>query len=516
MIFANYNPALIKKFRLRSILKSIRLKFIIWYTLILTITFSLFSVILYHNFNHNLLKELDNRLHLKAEGIVRSIETYWETEKMEAGKYGSLKYVFNKINNANFSKIALRWVNDKTNNLDLMNLVVQIYDSSGTVIAPKQKALEPIVLPAETLQYIVKGNNHFDDYSVRLDKEKTLPFRVFSMPVFENNNVAYVVQVASPQTSIYSALNRLKFLLFLLLPLTVLITSVFAGEFLASITLKPLKQMIETVRQITAQKMEVRIALPESKDEIKQLAETFNNMLEKIDKSLTAEKQFIQDLSHELKTPLTIIKGELETTLKKNRSSEEYISILNSNLEEIDKISKMVEALLILARFDNESMQLKIESFDLVPLLKDLIEDFHIIAAHKEIQINFVPLAEPLPVSGDKEKLRRVFLNIIDNAIKYTPLKGSIHLDMGMEKKMVAIRICDTGIGISKEDQPLIFNRFYRADKSRSSIGFGLGLSIAKSITEAHQGTIEVESELNKGTTFTVFLPVPSPVSVAG
>ncbi|MBN2144760.1 MAG: HAMP domain-containing protein [Candidatus Aureabacteria bacterium] len=496
-----------KELRLRTFVKSIRLKFFLWYTLILTITFCLFSLALYHNFRHNLRKELDNRLHLKAEGIERSIETYWETEKLEASKYGSIKYVFNKINNANFAKIALRWVNEKSNKLDLMNIIVQIYNSNGEIVAPKEKALEPITLPDDILKHIVQGNSHYDDYTATIN-EKEIPFRVFSLPVFESDKVAYVVQVASPLSPINTVLNRLKFLLFLLLPLTVIITGAFAGEFLASITLKPLNQMIETVRQITAQKMKLRITLPETKDEIKQLAETFNNMLEKVDNSLTAEKQFIQDLSHELKTPLTIIKGELETTLKKERSPDEYIATLNSNLEEIDKISKMVEKLLILARFDNESMQLKMEPLDLVLLLKELTEDLHIMADQKDIRIDFDPPTTPARLVGDKVKLQQVFLNIIDNAVKYTPKKGSIRLELMTNTDHICVKISDTGIGISEADIPFIFNRFYRADKSRSSIGFGLGLSIAKSITEAHGGKITVNSTLNAGSIFILTFPI--------
>ena len=488
--------------------KSIRFRFIFWYTLILSITFLLFSFTLYHYFKYNLYKEFDNRLQLRAEGIVHSIETYWETEKMEARKYGSVKDVYNKINNANFVKIAQRWVKDKSNNLDLTNLIVHLYNSSCEIIATKEVQLQKIILPKSALEVILKGNQHLDNYEIGDEKN---PYRVFSMPVMENGVIAYIVQVAAPLISTLSVLNKLKILLFILLPLTVLTTSLFAGEFLASITLKPLEKMIETVQQITENKTQLRITLPETKDEIKQLAETFNGMLEKIDRSMWNQKQFIQDISHELRTPLTVLKGEFETTLKRVRSREEYISVLQSNLEEIDKINRMVEDLLILARYDNDQMQIKTVVFDIGDMLRDLVEDMSLIASQKNIRMN-LSCSEGNHFSADKEKIRMVIIILIDNAIKYTPENGTITVEVSREENKLKITVRDTGIGIGKEDRQLIFNRFFQVDRSRKTQGFGLGLSIAKSIVEAHQGSIQVDSEPGKGSLFTVRLPLTASV----
>ena len=489
------------------LIKSIRFRFIIWYTLILSMTFLLFSFILYYYFSHSLLNEFDTRLQLKAEGLVHSIETYWETEKIEARKYGSDKHVYNKINNENFIKMAQRWMRDKIRNLDLTNLVVQIYDPQGKPIASKAGTPKQITLSQKTLGFILQGESHQEDFHLEGKGKKLLHYRVFSMPVMENDIVAYIVQIAGSVSTIDQSMTNLKYILFLLLPLTVLTTSVFAGEFLASLTLKPLKKMIETVDLITASQTKVRITLPESKDEIKELAQTFNNMLEKIDQAMSAQKQFIQDVSHELRTPLTILKGEFETTLKRARSKEEYISILHSNLEEINRIHQMVEDLLILARFDNDQLVLKAGSCDLVALLSDLAEDMDILASQKKIKINFIP-TDYFNLNADKEKIRRVFLNLIDNAIKYTDENGSIIIETSKEEKMGRISIKDTGIGIAPEDIPYVLNRFYQADKSRKSKGYGLGLSIAKSIVEAHGGSISLKSELNKGTEFILRFPL--------
>ena len=262
----------------------------------------------------------------KAEGIARSINTYWETEKMDALKHGARKNVFSKINNANFLKIARRWVEERTNDPDLMNIIVQIYKPDGELIAFSLNALTHLNISKNTLHGLATNKTVYEDRQVTQGEEKPLDLRILVIPVFEEGKIAYIVQVGGPLNSIWETLKGLKFMLFLLLPITVVLASVLAGEFLASITLKPLKNMIATARQITAENMSLRIAPPETQDEIRELAETFNEMLEKIQQVFISQKQFIQDVSHELRTPLTIMRGELEVALKRQRSPQEYSS----------------------------------------------------------------------------------------------------------------------------------------------------------------------------------------------
>ena len=491
-------------------MKSIRFKFFFWYVIILAVTFSLFSIILYSNLKASLYKKSDELLLSRAEGVAGSIDTYWETEKLEAEKSGITSAVFSKINNSNFKKIAQRWVKEKTNDPQLLNIMIQVYGPSGELIAFSQSPQAQISLSQQALGYALKGSNYFDNRQIGLKKDELLPIRILTIPVIENSRVAYIVQVASPLATVYGALSRLRIILFVLLPLTVCAASMAAGEFLTSITLKPISKMIHTARQITKSgNMELRIKLPESKDEIRQLADTFNDMLDKINKSFISQKQFIQDISHELRTPLTIVKGELEVTLKKKRFVDEYPSILRSNLEEINKISRIVDNLLMLARFDSEGVALKRESLDLLQLIKDILGDVEMLATHKGILINLLA-KERLIMDGDKERLSRVFLNLFDNAIKYTPENGRLTLELEKKNNTAVIKISDSGIGIVDEDLPFIFDRFYRGDKSRSSAGFGLGLSIARSIVQAHHGRIEAESKPNQGATFIISLPLSS------
>jgi heavy metal sensor kinase len=292
----------------------------------------------------------------------------------------------------------------------------------------------------------------------------------------------------------------------LLLPVAIFLTSI-VGLFLAEFTLKPLKKIIKTVRQITAENLKLRIDLPDTKDEIKRLADTFNEMLAKLDQSFSSQQQFIHDISHELRTPLTILKGELEVTLKKVRPQKEYESILHSSLEEMNKISRIIENLLMLARFDNKDVSFEIKPLDLNQLMQNILDDITILSDQKDIQINFSP-EESIILEADEGQLRRAILNVLDNAIKYTTANGKVFVNLKKENNTAEIKISDTGIGMAKEHLPFIFDRFYRVDNSRNTNGFGLGLSIAKSIIKVHRGRIEVESQPNQGTTFIISLPL--------
>ena len=488
-------------------IRSIRFKIILWYMLILGATLSIFSIIVYHNFKGNLYEDTDDLLQSKAEGIAKSIDTYWETEKLDAIREGAPRDVFNKSGNLNFARIAQHWVEERSADTRLMNITVQINDNNGKPIVIEKNAPYAINLPMDKLKSsLAGGESRFDNIKVKLQDAKLIPLRLFTMPAVENNKVAYIVQVAEPLDQAYSTLDNLKMPLLIILPITVFITGV-AGAFLVKLTLNPVNAMIKTIHQITAENLSMRVDIPDTKDEIKKLADTFNDMLSKLDQAFTGERKFIQDVSHELKTPLTILKGELEVTLKKTRPPQEYESVLRSSLEEIDRISKIVNDLLTLARLDSGETPFNAQALDLNLLLKNTVEDIDILAQQKQVKINILT-KEKITLIGDEKCLKRLFLNLLDNAVKYTPESGAVSLSLNKNEFGAKIEITDTGIGISSEDLPHIFSRFYRARGIKNSSGFGLGLAIAKSIVDLHNGRIEVKSQLNRGTVFSVFLPL--------
>jgi heavy metal sensor kinase len=265
--------------------------------------------------------------------------------------------------------------------------------------------------------------------------------------------------------------------------------------------------MTRTIHQITSKNLNQRIKLTGANDEISRLAETFNEMLTRVDQAFSTQQQLLADISHELRTPLTVLKGKQEVALNKKRSQEEYAAVLRINLEEIYKMSQLVENLLILAQLEKKSDISAAQPVDLTGIISRVVNDMQILADQKNISLSFIPDGD-IFIKADENQVSRVFFNIIDNAIKYTKNNGKVEVSMYKDKAYIGIEIRDTGIGIKEEELLHIFDRFYRADESRSSPGFGLGLSIVKSIIDAHKGEIRVESKLQEGTAFDVLLPL--------
>lgn len=220
------------------------------------------------------------------------------------------------------------------------------------------------------------------------------------------------------------------------------------------------------------------------------------------------QKQFISDVSHELRTPLSVLGSEIEVALKKNRQATFYRQILTSNKQEADRLSALVENLLFLAREYEGQQVVRLEKVDITDLVGDIIASLKDKSEKRKITVHFGLAEEAIVVLGQLLMLRQLFFNIIDNAINYTPASGTVWISLKTYKQSAQIMVKDTGIGIAKKDQKRIFERFYRADPSRSQVsGYGLGLAICQSIVKLHRGRITVHSRLGQGSTFTVLLP---------
>jgi signal transduction histidine kinase len=220
------------------------------------------------------------------------------------------------------------------------------------------------------------------------------------------------------------------------------------------------------------------------------------------------QKQFVSDVAHELRTPLSIMSGELEVALSKERTPEDYRQTLSSSKQETDRLIELSENLLFLARTDQRRQAIEFEKVDVTDLIGSIVASVQAESTEKEITIHFEPEGEPTFVRGQPAMLRRLFLNLIDNAIQYTPSHGEIWVSLATGKQYTEVKIRDSGAGIAAQDQEKIFDRFYRTDPSRSGTkGYGLGLAICRSIVELHQGSIAVRSALGEGSTFAVMLP---------
>lgn len=477
---------------------------------LLTLTLLIFSALVYHTFKKALYDDLDDLLGSRAEGIINAISTYWEIKKIETAEAGKLKQALVTQDADSFMALAGDWVIEKSKDPNLMSIFVQILNEKGEKIVSSKNMPRIQRLKEDDFQSVLNGEDSYNMVSGELPAGKSMTFRIYTRPAIDDGKVKYIVQVASSPGLLYIALSGLKLPLFILLPITVILTGV-AGAFLARLTLSPVDNMIHTLKQITAENLKLKIHLPDTKDEIKRLADTFNDMIERLERSFSSQQEFIEEVSHELRTPLTILKGELEIALKKLRSPREYEAVLASSLEEIGKMSRVIEDLLALARFDNNQMTLEIRRVDLGSLVGRALDDMKVLAEQKDIEIS-LSSQENIILDGDDFQLRRLFVNLFDNAIKYTSRKGKVTVMAHKDGTCAKVIVSDTGIGIPMDELPYIFDRFYQVARSRrANHGFGLGLSIAKSIVESHRGAIFVESQPDQGATFTVSLPLSYP-----
>jgi heavy metal sensor kinase len=269
------------------------------------------------------------------------------------------------------------------------------------------------------------------------------------------------------------------------------------------------KKIIEAAKKITAEDLSHRIESIGSKDEIGELAETFNDMISRIERSFKQIKQFSSDTSHELKTPLAAIRGEIEVALRKERGREEYKKILKSALEEIDKLQKIIDNLLLLAQMDSQNIKLSFKEIQLDEILLEAFEEIETLAKKKKLSL-ILKKIDQTGMKGDEILIKRLFVNLIDNAIKYTQEGGKVEIALEKEGDSAKFTVEDTGIGIPENRLPYIFDRFYRVDKARSreTGGCGLGLALAKWIAETHKGKIEVKSKVGEGSIFVVSFPL--------
>ena len=252
--------------------------------------------------------------------------------------------------------------------------------------------------------------------------------------------------------------------------------------------------------------------MTETRDILQRLSETFNNMLERLEAAFKKITQFTADASHELRTPIAVMRTRAELSLMKARTLEEYREALRKNYSDLEKTSDLVERLMLLARADYGAEVLNLSTVNLGDIVRDSCSQGRILSESKQISLHEETPASPVWVNADAHALRRLFLILIDNAIKYTPAGGRVEVLVATENGSAWAGVRDTGIGIAAEDLPNVFERFYRVDKARSreSGGVGLGLSIGRWIAEAHAGAIEVESSPGKGSVFRVRLPLVS------
>lgn len=326
---------------------------------------------------------------------------------------------------------------------------------------------------------------------------------VFTMPLYSpRGQHVGAMQILSPLSTLEAATDRLLRVM-IGVGIVALVLSFMVGSVIAGQALQPIDTIAQIAKQITAaQDLDKRIPYEGPPDELGQLAATFNLTLERLDKLFKSQRRLVADVSHEMRTPLTTIQGNLDM-IKRFGADAETIAIIES---EVQRMARMVSDLLMLAQADAGRLPLRESIVDLNSLAVEVDRQVQYLAKTVEVRLD---AGSAVRVRGDADRLKQLMLNLVTNAIKYTLTDGVVEFRVRQENGYAFIQVSDTGIGIPKEDIPYIFDRFYRVDKARARAmgGVGLGLSIARWIAEAHQGRIWVESEEGKGSTFTVQLP---------
>lgn len=322
------------------------------------------------------------------------------------------------------------------------------------------------------------------------------------------NNTGYSVSLGYELSTIKALQKKIIRLFFTSFPFVVLASVLFV-YFVTQRLMRIVDTITETTARITSKNLNERIPIPAGKDEITNLIVTINAMIDRLEKSFIMIQQFSQDAAHELRTPMTIIRGEIENMMLQKKLTKNNAKSLESVLEEIHYLSSIVNKLLLLHSLDTDEEKFSFKALNLSDIIDDLLEDVLILALKKDIEVH-ADGERDIMINGNEELISQMIWNILDNAVKYTNAKGNIRITVAKSGSVASIKFIDTGIGIPPDSLPKIFTRFYRVEQSHSReiVGSGLGLAISKWIAVLHKGDIKVSSQVNEGSVFTVYLPI--------
>lgn len=482
---------------------TIRLRLTLWYTALLGTTLILFSVIVYYSLATTLRVQIEQSAANQANSVANAL-----TQQLQL----NVLIIRNNPTGVFFPEVELFASSAGIQVTDLKGDILKRSASLGEMEIPNYQQALPAVSAGESYLY----------YTTPTGPGPT--FLVYSVPLRVNDVIIGAVQVIQPVATVATALTQVSRYLFLGTAISLIVAAI-VGAFLARRALAPIDTITNTAGNITrARDLGERIQIADSASEVGRLAATFNDMLDRIQQLFLAQERLIGDVSHELRTPLTTIQGNVELlqrmaaapVAESNPRAKELNTLFDETLGEVqaeaERMNKMIGDLLLLAQADSGGLQLQMSPVEMDTLLLDVYRQTRRLADHYKgpggLEVRLGSEDQAL-VRGDRDKLRQVVLNLAENAVKYTPDGGMVTLGLEHDDGWVKVYVADTGLGVSEEQQQLIFERFYRTDKvrSREMGGSGLGLSIAQSIALAHQGKITVDSELGKGSTFTLWLP---------
>jgi heavy metal sensor kinase len=492
--------------RIRNL--GIRAQLTLWFIAVFAVLILLFGAIFYVNLRTSLSTSFDSALHLRTEQIAAGI-TDKNGKIVISDVSGELPGLIDNDDPADTSAAAQATPGavhqthpEPEPNVDVGALVHVMNSSGQTVyVSPAFRFLN---VPSESFTQPLHGVS----WQGTITAQNGHMVRLYGTALVENGKVFGVLQVGEPLASLDTTLRSILIEFLLIVPF-VLLFGALGSYWLAARAFGPIHRLTRTAQHIEAEDLHQRVPVPRARDEVQDLALTFNEMIERLDKAFTQQRRFVADASHELRTPVAAIRSMTDVVLAQGASEEEYINVLSEVNIVTERLGHLINDLLTLARADEGQVLLERKPVRLDLLAADVAESTESLATERDITVE-VDAQGPVLVLGDEVRLIQVILNLLQNALTYTNAGGKVSLIVEARDKNALLTVRDRGIGIAQEQLEHIFERFYRADaaRSRAAGGSGLGLAIVDWIVHAHKGTISVESKVGEGTTFTVVLPL--------
>ncbi|MBS1808629.1 MAG: heavy metal sensor histidine kinase [Acidobacteria bacterium] len=468
--------------------RSIRFRLTAWYAGLLALLLLLFGGSTWFGLAHYLHRSL-------SEGLARQAQQIGENFLVDVKTSGD-RYVADEINE-HYSPEQ----NDH---------FIRVTRADGSVLylsgTPLNQGFDPTQVSAAPLAL-----------SRASTREEHLPsgseLLIYSLPYTARDGSQFVIENGASDDSIENVLRGLLLTLTIALPVVITV-AVAGGYWIMRRALRPLDEIASGAERITSHNLGERLPVTPSGDEVERLSLSLNRMIERLDESFQYIRRFTADASHELRTPLTVLRGELEAMAQRPRLAAEVRDTIGSSLEETERLARIVESLLAISRLDAGEAHMERIRFDLTELTGTTVEQMRLLAEDRNIALKYEANSD-VTIEGDQARIKQVIVNLVDNAIKYTPEGGTVKVMVGLENNRAVLRVEDNGTGIPAAALPHLFERFYRVDKARSRQlgGTGLGLAIVKSIVTAHGGQVTVESTENKGSQLLVELPCAVPRS---
>ena len=468
---------------MRNPLRLIRVRLTLWHVLSLAVLLAVFSAGVYLALRYQLRDNLDTAIQSRADVLTQVVV-------MQDGR-PHLPGVFEPPPDDE---------DDEEDERD--EEFIRLFDSSGTLLLDTADPEEEIPRFADEVAAVLADGPRWLEVTGEDDT-----FRVLATPVDRDGERVGVLAVGQSTEDIEETLGTLATIIAIAYPLSI-VTAAALGIFLAHRALAPIDNITRTVQRLSAEDLAQRLDLDLPDDELGRLARTFDDMLARLDAAFRRQRQFTADASHELRTPLTIMRGEIEVALSRERDAATYREVLEATGEQVNRLIDLVNSLLLLARADAGEIPIHREPTDVAIAVETALDQLRPLAEEQGVSLSAT--GPPATVNADLMLLLQLLFNLLANAIRHTPAGGEVRVGWSVDNGTLRLDVADTGEGIAPEHLPRIFDRFYRVDTARSSDdgGAGIGLSIARWITEVHDGTISASSEPGLGSTFTVSLPV--------